>query len=53
MLIMALFLFNLVSFASLMPLYGQWNNFLGAFNRFALLVCSYHLIAFTEYVDTK
>jgi hypothetical protein len=51
MFMMGLFLFNCSMFFSKAPLYGKWNNFLGRFNTFALLSCTYHLILFSDMVD--
>lgn len=51
MFLMAIFLFNSAMFFSKKPLYGKWNIFLGRFNTLSLLVCSYHLIMFSDMVD--
>lgn len=51
MFMMAIFFFNAVMFFRRKPLYGLWNNNLGRFNTFAMLVCCYHLIMFTDAVE--
>ena len=53
MLMMSMFFFNCAMFFSKAPLYGKWNNFLGRFNQFTMLVCTYHLIVFTDVVSKR
>lgn len=50
MALMALFLFSSSSVASKRPVAGIWLNRLAVFNQVSLLVCSYHLVYFTDYV---
>lgn len=35
------------------PMYGRWNNFLAVFNQLSLLVCVYHLICFSDWLDRE
>lgn len=34
-------------------MHGRWNNFLATFNQLALLVCVYHLVCFTDWLDRE
>ena len=49
--LLTIFLVNAGIFFGRQPLYGWWNNLLGRFNNFAMLVCTYHLLMFTDAVD--
>ena len=53
LLLMGMFLFTSGMFFGQRPLIGRWNNFLGRFNAFAMLVCTYHLMMVTDISDQE
>lgn len=51
--LIVMFSMSSCNIAHMKPMQGRWLNRLAIFNQFSLLVCSYHLISFTDYVDRE
>jgi len=50
---MVMFASSMLFFAHKKPMWGKDCNWLGVFNRATLLVCCYHLVAFTDFVERE
>lgn len=52
-LLLYLFLYNTCRVGYMLPMHGKWNNFLAVFNQFSHLICVYHLMCFTDWLDRE